>query len=114
MPVFKRSTERSAQLARDYESDIRELVDIPPRPAWHAFAACTGLNPDIFFPAKNGTSSEAKAICSGCAVSAECLEFALKSDEQFGIWGGVGITERRKAINAEKSQHESAHDQPQE
>ncbi|WP_407672362.1 WhiB family transcriptional regulator [Parafrankia discariae] len=36
-----------------------------------------------------GRPREAKRICSGCEVRAECLEYALENDERFGIWGGL-------------------------
>jgi WhiB family redox-sensing transcriptional regulator len=29
-------------------------------------------------------------------VKAQCLEYALKNDERFGIWGGLSERERRK------------------
>jgi WhiB family transcriptional regulator, redox-sensing transcriptional regulator len=39
--------------------------------------------------------SEAKRICAGCPVQRECLEYALRVREPFGIWGGLNETERR-------------------
>lgn len=38
----------------------------------------------------------AKQLCSECEVRPECLEFALKTNEKFGIWGGMTERERRK------------------
>jgi WhiB family redox-sensing transcriptional regulator len=43
---------------------------------------------------------EAKRICSGCEVRAECLEYALAHDERFGIWGGLSERERRRLRRA--------------
>ena len=45
--------------------------------------------PEAFFPEKGGSTREAKRICHGCEVQAECLEYALGNDERFGIWGGL-------------------------
>ena len=45
---------------------------------------------------RKGGSREAKRICTRCEVRAECLEYALGSDERFGIWGGLSERERRK------------------
>ncbi|EUA66068.1 transcription factor WhiB family protein [Mycobacterium xenopi 4042] len=51
--------------------------------------------PEAFFPRRRSTR-EAKKICLGCEVRAECLEYALAHDERFGIWGGLSERERRR------------------
>lgn len=38
----------------------------------------------------------AKAACERCPVQAECLEYALVSNLQDGIWGGTTPHERRE------------------
>ena len=63
---------------------------------WADKAKCLVAEPDTFFPEKGGSTREAKRICSGCPVKAECLEYALENDERFGIWGGLSERERRK------------------
>ena len=70
---------------------------------WRHFAACRegeGIDPELFFPI--GTSGpaliqilEAKAVCRRCPVSDECLQFALRSGQDSGIWGGMSEDERR-------------------
>ena len=45
---------------------------------------------------KGGSTRDAKRICTGCNVKAQCLEYALANDERFGIWGGLSERERRK------------------
>ncbi|MDN5915126.1 MAG: WhiB family transcriptional regulator [Pseudonocardia sp.] len=40
-------------------------------------------------------SAPARAVCGGCPVRAECLEYALRVGEDFGIWGGLDEAERR-------------------
>ncbi len=37
----------------------------------------------------------AKKICYDCPVKFLCLEYALESNEQEGIWGGLTSNERR-------------------
>jgi len=37
----------------------------------------------------------AKTICGACPVQPECLDFALKTRQEFGIWGGTTEDERR-------------------
>ena len=56
---------------------------------WHERALCAQTDPEAFFPEKGGSTREAKKICTGCEVRAECLGYALAHDERFGIWGGL-------------------------
>src|ERR687895_770109 len=65
-------------------------------PEWQERALCAQTDPEAFFPEKGGSTKEAKRICAGCEVRAECLEYALANDERFGIWGGLSERERRK------------------
>jgi WhiB family redox-sensing transcriptional regulator len=65
-------------------------------PDWQERALCAQTDPEAFFPEKGGSTREAKRICSGCEVRAECLEYALAQDERFGIWGGLSERERRR------------------
>jgi WhiB family redox-sensing transcriptional regulator len=63
---------------------------------WRLDALCAETDPEAFFPEKGGSTREAKRVCTGCEVRAECLEFALANDERFGIWGGMSERERRR------------------
>jgi WhiB family transcriptional regulator, redox-sensing transcriptional regulator len=63
---------------------------------WQERALCAQTDPEAFFPEKGGSTREAKKVCLGCDVRAECLEYALENDERFGIWGGLSERERRK------------------
>jgi WhiB family transcriptional regulator, redox-sensing transcriptional regulator len=65
-------------------------------PEWQERALCAQTDPEAFFPEKGGSTREAKKICLGCEVRAECLEYALAHDERFGIWGGMSERERRR------------------
>ena len=68
---------------------------------WHDEAAClTAPDPEIFFPAGTtggaaGQIVAAKAVCAQCPVRTQCLEFALTSRQDFGVWGGLTEEERR-------------------
>jgi WhiB family transcriptional regulator, redox-sensing transcriptional regulator len=64
--------------------------------AWQDRALCAQTDPEAFFPEKGGSTREAKKVCRGCEVRAECLEYALEHDERFGIWGGLSERERRR------------------
>lgn len=96
------AVERPGQEMADYDQvaqilDLRGLLDdgsAEEVPDWQERALCAQTDPEAFFPEKGGSTREAKRICSGCEVRAECLEYALAQDERFGIWGGLSERER--------------------
>jgi WhiB family redox-sensing transcriptional regulator len=66
---------------------------------WRADGACLAADPDLFFPIAVGTAagqetSRALSICDGCQVKRQCLEFAMRTGEANGIWGGTTPEER--------------------
>jgi WhiB family redox-sensing transcriptional regulator len=68
---------------------------------WRVNAVCRQLPTDLFFPIGQGSRAQAQAsfakeICSSCSVRAECLDFALRANLQFGVFGGMAEDERRK------------------
>lgn len=66
---------------------------------WQQNAACLGLDVELFFPEERGgqaTANQAKQVCAGCPVKAECLNYALEERIGHGIWGGMDINERQK------------------
>ena len=73
------------------------FVDQP----WADDALCAQTDPDTFFPDKGGSTREAKKVCAQCFVQAECLDWALTTNERFGIWGGLSERERRKVQHPE-------------
>jgi WhiB family redox-sensing transcriptional regulator len=79
----------------------------PPAPLdvdWMLFAACSELEvreSDRLFFCGQGQSrlaNQARAICYGCEVQGECLEFALRNPEatEYGLWGATSPGQRRK------------------
>ena len=73
--------------------------------SWRKAASCRDTDPDLFFPV--GTTGpalaqieSARAVCRKCPVQAECLEFALSTNQDSGIWGGTSEEERRKLRRA--------------
>ena len=64
--------------------------------SWQREANCLGVHPDLFFPERGASTKEAKEVCRACVVKDDCLEFALRSGEKFGIWGGMSERERRR------------------
>ncbi|MDR2538308.1 MAG: WhiB family transcriptional regulator [Bifidobacteriaceae bacterium] len=61
---------------------------------WQSFALCAQVDPETFYPEKGGSTKEAKRICDECDVKEECKDFALRTDQRFGIWGGLAESER--------------------
>ena len=67
---------------------------------WRSRSACLNEDPELFFPiGTTGPAVEqtarAKAVCGTCDVVAECLEWALESNQDAGVWGGLNEDERR-------------------
>jgi WhiB family transcriptional regulator, redox-sensing transcriptional regulator len=69
---------------------------LQPQEAWLAEAACREADPDTFFPEKGASANPALKLCSSCLVKAECLTYALETDQRFGVWGGTTETDRRR------------------
>jgi WhiB family redox-sensing transcriptional regulator len=72
---------------------------------WRTSAACRDTDPDLFFPI--GTTGQAidqieaaRAVCIECDVRDACLEFALATNQESGVWGGTSEEERRKLRKA--------------
>lgn len=68
---------------------------------WVHEAACLEHDPEIFFP--SGTTGpawqeleRAKAICRQCPVRVHCLQWALDTGQDSGVWGGLSEHERRR------------------
>jgi WhiB family redox-sensing transcriptional regulator len=88
----------------DHMSEIR--VHVLPRPApsgtqdWRDQGACLRADPELFFPVGNAGQSliqleQAKRVCARCTVAAACLEWAMTSGQEAGVWGGLSEDERR-------------------
>ncbi|CAN5125472.1 N/A [soil metagenome] len=83
------------------------------RDDWRDSAACRDTSPDLFFPV--GTTGPAidqieaaKKVCDECSVRSPCLEFALVTNQDSGVWGGTSEEERRKLRRAWVARHRKA------
>ena len=70
------------------------------RDDWRENSACRDTDPDLFFPVgTTGPAIEqienAKAVCRVCDVQKNCLDYALSTNQDSGIWGGTSEEERR-------------------
>lgn len=70
-------------------------------PEWQQHARCVGYGVDYWFPTRGESTTIAKAVCAGCMVRAECLEFALTEEIRHGIWGGTSERERGRMRKAQ-------------
>lgn len=69
---------------------------------WQEDAACRDVDNMLFFGADESESElerqtregHAKSICQTCPVKAPCLEFAMDTNQKYGIWGGYTDKER--------------------
>ena len=64
--------------------------------SWQDFANCRGADPDLFFPERGASTRTAKGICRECTVREECLNYALETNQEAGVWGGYAEDERRR------------------
>ena len=80
-------------MANVHEWDADDYFFEMLHPAWHAEAACRGMDPSIFYPETNTGSFLAVTVCDGCPVRGPCAEAGDK--ESLGVWGGRVRTERR-------------------
>ena len=72
---------------------------------WRSLAACQDTDPDLFFPVgTTGPAIEqidtAKAVCESCPAKDPCLDFALTTNQDSGVWGATSEEERRKLRRA--------------
>lgn len=72
---------------------MRVYTDDHVRPeTWMSGATCATTDPELWFP-KHGdlpTAEHAKRICrEACPVRDQCLEYALRTNQQAGIWAGL-------------------------
>ena len=71
------------------------LDDLLQRPAWHARAACRGMDLRIFFTVSHeDVHLDAARACAACPVAAECLDYAIASNAN-GTWAGTTENTRR-------------------
>jgi WhiB family transcriptional regulator, redox-sensing transcriptional regulator len=81
---------------RPYEWDVDD---------WRRRASCRDTDPDLFFPVGTTGSAidqieAAKAVCRQCDARDDCLEFALATNQEAGVWGATSEEERRKLRKA--------------
>lgn len=69
--------------------------------SWQRHGACRGEDPDLFFPTGGRAevrkqSGEAQRVCFQCPVMQQCLNWALETGQDTGVWGGLSAEDRRR------------------
>jgi WhiB family transcriptional regulator, redox-sensing transcriptional regulator len=73
---------------------------------WQQQGLCRASDSSVFFapahfehkPEREAREAKAKAVCAGCPVRSECLEWALETREPYGVWGGYSESERKQIL----------------
>ena len=72
-------------------------------PRFEGNAACAETDPDAFYPEPGGegivVANQARAICNGCEIRRQCLQWAIDNNEA-GIWGGLTEDQRKKIVGS--------------
>jgi WhiB family redox-sensing transcriptional regulator len=74
--------------------------------SWRDLAAClevVSADYDPFFADSAELQAEAIAICATCLVRDDCLTFAVRTGQQYGIWGGQPERIVRRLIAADRA-----------
>jgi WhiB family redox-sensing transcriptional regulator len=74
--------------------------------SWRDLAACREIESadyDPFFADSADLQAEAIAICVTCLVRDDCLTFAVRAGQQYGIWGGQPERIVRRLIAADRA-----------
>jgi WhiB family transcriptional regulator, redox-sensing transcriptional regulator len=80
---------------------------------WLDRARCLDEDPELFFPVgSTGPALDqvesAKAVCGPCTVRSECLQWALDTAQDAGVWGGMSEEERRAIRRARRREERAA------
>tara|TARA_Y100000361_G_scaffold152765_1_gene172992 strand:+ start:150 stop:443 length:294 start_codon:yes stop_codon:yes gene_type:complete len=77
------------------KSTLKKLIFGVELADWMKKGSCRGLQTDIFYHEQGHLNiNTAKAICSGCSIREQCLDYAMRNQELYGIWGGYTTSER--------------------
>ena len=59
---------------------------------------CMQIDPELWFPEKGDANRAAIRFCGQCPVQEACLRYALKTDQKYGIWGGLTADQRSRLL----------------
>lgn len=77
---------------------------------WMDRAACAGSHLGFWFPTQGRNIEPARAVCATCFVRSDCLEYAVRWDIRFGVWGGLSERQRRHLKRSDPARVRAAHE----
>lgn len=100
----------SAKMKRGLVKEITFYLEpgASPDNDWRMRASCKeATDPDVFFPiGSTGPALDqieaAKQICTPCPVRARCLDWALETHQETGVWGGLSEEERKVLLKSRR------------
>ena len=82
--------------AGNLAAGVAKFPTIPLRGSWAVHAACTGMDPDLWFvEVHEGNYAEARRVCRACPVRQPCLDWAVATNTTIGMFGGLAPRERK-------------------
>lgn len=93
-------TRRSTRGARQDKLIPTQFVPLDGAADWMRLGACKGVSTGIFFLGDDDQipGEAVRAMCEGCPVREQCLQWALSHDE-YGYWGGTTRTQREAILS---------------
>jgi WhiB family redox-sensing transcriptional regulator len=84
---------------RAHQLDKDEARHVPPITTLRDRACANPeIDPEIFFPPQAGNANAARQVCGRCPHQQACLDWALKTRQNFGVWGGLTPDQREQVI----------------
>lgn len=83
-----------------------DVFDVDDPDGWRDDAACRRMDNSWWFPSpgRGGEMTYLGAkVCAGCPVRVSCLDFALDSGQEHGMWGGHTPDELRRIRRKRRS-----------
>ncbi len=77
------------------------LFSPEPANAWMKQAACSDIFPELFFYTDDHKANVmdvayALTICAKCPVTAQCLDYALRTHDHYAVLGGTTPEQQRQ------------------
>jgi WhiB family redox-sensing transcriptional regulator len=71
---------------------------------WMSEALCLSADPDLFFPEPGRDDNPQRTqaalrVCRDCPVKADCLRWALETEQQWGVLGEKTASQRTRIRN---------------
>lgn len=95
--------EKVSDGGKPHKDTLSLVLKHPDDGVWRDSASCRTMGNADFFASLHNRSREAldrlarvREICGQCKVRTECLDFAVRNEIAYGVWGGLTSTERKQ------------------